>query len=303
MSTNRYSERDEGMPVMEFTRSTALAARFEYLDEAGSTNDELVQRAVGPDASAWPDLSVLVTGSQTSGRGRLGRTWTAPAGRSLAISLLVRPRLADGSALPADRLGWLPLLTGAAMTRAVRAAVRDHAERLAQTPDDDGAPGSIDVSLKWPNDVLVDGYKVSGILAELLPPVPGEEPGGVVIGAGLNLALDEHDLPTLTSTSILLVTGVAPDPDEVLAFYLEAFTELYRALLAADGDPEASGLHAEVTGLCGTLGREVRVELPGGDIMIGTAAAIDADGRLVVEDRESGESRAVSAGDVTHLRY
>ncbi|KQX06370.1 MULTISPECIES: biotin--[acetyl-CoA-carboxylase] ligase [unclassified Leifsonia] len=288
---------------MEFPRSTALAARFEYLEEAGSTNDEMVQRAVGPDAAAWPDLSVLVTGSQTSGRGRLGRTWSAPAGRSLAISLLVRPRLADGSALPADSLGWLPLLTGAAMTRAVRAAVRDHADKLAGTADEDGAPGSIDVSLKWPNDVLIDGYKVSGILAELLPPAVGEEPGGVVIGAGVNLALDEHDLPTITSTSILLVTGEAPDADAVLALYLDAFMELYRSFLAADGDPDASGLHAEVTALCGTLGREVRVELPGGDVLIGTAAAIDGDGRLVVEDRDSGDSRAVSAGDVTHLRY
>lgn len=305
ITPNRYSERDEGKPVMEFTRSAALAARFEYLDEAGSTNDELVQRAVGPDASGWPDLSVLVTGSQTSGRGRLGRTWTAPAGRSLAISLLVRPRLSDGSPLPADSLGWLPLLTGAAMTRAVRSVVATHAEAAVVTvdPDTDADPRSVTVDLKWPNDVLMDGYKVSGILAELLPPAAGEQPGGVVIGAGVNLALDEHDLPTLTSTSIMLVTGQTPDPDEVLSLYLAAFGELYGAFLATDGDPLASGLLAEVTELCSTIGREVRVELPGGDVLIGTAASIDADGRLVVDDRETGESRAVAAGDVTHLRY
>ncbi|MET0976568.1 MAG: biotin--[acetyl-CoA-carboxylase] ligase [Leifsonia sp.] len=288
---------------MDFTRSRELAAAFEYLDEAGSTNDELVERALGPDAADWPDLSVVVTDNQTMGRGRLGRVWMAPVGKSLAISVLVRPRLPDGSPFPADRLGWLPLLTGAAMTRAVRSIVRPFVDDLARAAAEDGAPGAVDVDLKWPNDVLISGYKVSGVLAELLPGVGASGTPGVVIGAGVNLAFDEHDLPTPTSTSLLLVTGAAPDPDEVLAAYLSAFIGLYRALVAAGGDPDASGLRAEVTALCGTIGREVRVELPGGDEVVGTAVGIDADGRLIVEDRENGEPLVVGAGDVTHLRY
>ncbi|PXA70108.1 biotin--[acetyl-CoA-carboxylase] ligase [Cryobacterium arcticum] len=279
---------------MEFPSSRGIGARFEYLAEAGSTNDVLVTRATGPDASGWPDLSVIVTDNQTSGRGRLGRSWSAPSGKALAISVLLRPRLADG-ALPANRFGWIPLLAGAAMTRAVRSVVA--AATPPTTAGEDEAPRH-EVTLKWPNDVLIDGYKVSGILTELLPDL-----SGVCVGAGLNLALDEHDLPTLTSTSLLLVTGVAPDPDAVLAAYLTELRDLTGVFLAAGADPVASGLHAEVSALCGTLGAPVRVELPGGHDLVGTAVALDADGRLIVEDQATGEPTAVAAGDVTHLRY
>ena len=154
------------------------------------------------------------------------------------------------------------------------------------------------VTLKWPNDVLIDGYKVSGILSELLPTADG-----LVIGAGLNVSLDEHDLPTLTSTSLSLVTGDNPDPDAVLAGYLTELSTLYRAFVAAAGDPVASGLFTTVTELCGTLGAQVRVELPGGDDLVGTATALDPSGRLIVRDQANDELQAVAAGDVTHLRY
>ena len=102
---------------MEFPISRGIGARFEYLAEAGSTNDVLVTGATGPDAAAWPDLSVIVTDNQTSGRGRLGRTWLAPSGKSLAISVLLRPKLETGP-LPPNRFGWFPLLAGAEIGRA-----------------------------------------------------------------------------------------------------------------------------------------------------------------------------------------
>jgi BirA family biotin operon repressor/biotin-[acetyl-CoA-carboxylase] ligase len=343
----------------EFELSRQAVARFEYLPEAGSTNDVLVEHATGTDAAAWPDLSVVVTDSQTRGRGRLGRSWLAPTGKSLAISVLLRPAvptadhadvsptsvtfpvesdLSAGNSRPekslsateplgVEHFGWFPLLAGAAMTIAVREVVdaataaaagtstaesnsrgngKAHASangrangkangRAAHEPDD--APRH-EVTLKWPNDVLIDGYKVSGILSELLPGADG-----LVIGAGLNVALDEHDLPTLTSTSLLLVTGSAPDPDAVLARYLTELGRLYRRYLAAGGDPVASGLLAEVTELCGTLGSPVRVELPGGADLVGTAVALDEHGRLIVRDQADNELQAVAAGDVTHLRY
>ena len=277
---------------MDFPISSGIGARFEYLDEAGSTNDVLVTRATGPDAHAWPDLSVVVTDNQTSGRGRLGRSWLAPSGKSLAISVLLRPRLESGP-LPANRYGWFPLLAGAAMTLAVRGVV----DAAAAPQGDDDAPRH-EVALKWPNDVLIDGYKVSGILSELLP-----DASGLCIGSGLNLALDEHDLPTLTSTSLMLVTGSVPDPDAVLAAYLTELRGLTAAFLTAGADPVASGLHERVSALCGTLGSPVRVELPGGNDLVGTAIGLDVDGRLIVEDQATGEPTAVAAGDVTHLRY
>ncbi|MFO7689593.1 MAG: biotin--[acetyl-CoA-carboxylase] ligase [Cryobacterium sp.] len=292
-------------PRSDFPLSRALAGRFEYLAEAGSTNDVLVSHATGTDAAAWPELSVVVTDNQTRGRGRLGRTWLAPTGKSLAISVLLRPALPDGQPLPSHRLGWFPLLAGAAMTRAVQAVVteglaataREAANRPVAEVREEEHPHHV-VTLKWPNDVLIDGYKVSGILSELLP-----DASGIVIGTGLNVSLDEHDLPTLTSTSLLLVTGAAPSLDAVLAGYLKQLFGLYRDFLAAGADPEASGLHAEVTERCGTLGTTVRVELPNGSDLIGRATGIDMLGRLVVADQNDEEPFAVAAGDVTHLRH
>ncbi|GGI47648.1 BirA family biotin operon repressor/biotin-[acetyl-CoA-carboxylase] ligase [Agromyces flavus] len=285
---------------MEWERSRAVVPRFEWLETAGSTNDVLREAATGPDAAGWPHGAVVVTDDQTRGRGRLGRTWLAPTGKTLAISVLLRPAAAAGpgagraTRLPADAFGWLPLIAGVAMTETVRDAV---AAASADRGGEDDGTGGVDVELKWPNDVLVSGYKACGILSELV----AED--AVVIGAGLNLTLDEHDLPTLTSTSLLLATGRRPDADAVLSGYLSRLLDLVDRFIASGGDPSASGVAERVAAVCGTLGHEVRVELPGGGELVGVAERLDDDGRLVVRDRENGEPQAVAAGDVTHLRY
>jgi BirA family biotin operon repressor/biotin-[acetyl-CoA-carboxylase] ligase len=286
---------------MDVPRSAALVPRLEVLDTAGSTNAELVERATGADAGAWPDLSVIVTDHQTAGRGRLGRSWSAPVGTSLAISVLLRPgrepvefvavpaapalgycpavpiATADtGPEVTVDSLGWIPLLAGLATTRAVRSL---------------GAAAT----LKWPNDVLIGDKKVSGILSELLPGA-----AGVVVGIGLNVSIPADELPVDTATS-LLIEGVTTDADAALAAFLTEFTSVYRAFVAAAGDVQASGLRAEVVEACETVGRSVRVQLPAGEPLLGTATDIDESGRLVVE--ANGRRTAVAAGDVTHLRY
>jgi BirA family biotin operon repressor/biotin-[acetyl-CoA-carboxylase] ligase len=282
---------------MDLPQSRAAVPRLEFLATAGSTNDELREAATGPSASAWPHGSVIVTDDQTHGRGRMGRTWLAPTGKTLAISVLLRPELPGGGPFPPEAYGWLPLIAGAAMTEAVRRAVDAAASVSGGEAEEEDGTGGVDVQLKWPNDVLVSGYKICGILSELLP-----ESGAVVVGAGLNLTLDEHDLPTLTSTSLLLVTGVRPDADAVLADYLSGFLGLVRAFVEHGGDAAASGIAGRVSELCGTLGTEVRVSLPGDRELLGVAERLDRDGRLVVRDG-NGEPQAVAAGDVTHLRY
>jgi BirA family biotin operon repressor/biotin-[acetyl-CoA-carboxylase] ligase len=249
-------------------RSAALVSRLEVLEEAGSTNTELVARA----ASGWPDRSVLVTDTQTAGRGRLGRSWTAPPGTSLAISVLVRP------AIPRDRYGWLSLLAGAAMTQAVRS--------LGAVPD-----------LKWPNDVLIGGRKVCGVLAEALP-----DGSGAVLGAGLNHRIPAEALPVPTATS-LLAEGVPDDPDAAVAAYLERLAALLDAFEGAGGDPERSGLRAAVEAVCGTIGAPVSVQLPDGRAVTGRATGLDDDGRLIVAQDRDPSPLVVAAGDVTHLRY
>jgi BirA family biotin operon repressor/biotin-[acetyl-CoA-carboxylase] ligase len=263
---------------MDLPLTAALVPRLEILAHAGSTNDELARRVREDGSDAWPDRSVVLTDDQRGGRGRLGRVWTVPPGTSLAVSVLLRPVTPSGGPLPLQAYGWLPLLAGAALAESLR--------ELGVAAD-----------VKWPNDVLIGGRKVSGILAELLP--SGD---AVILGTGVNLRQRAEELPTDRSTSLALVGLADPDPDTVLVGYLRAFGTLYDAYLEASGDAEASGLRAAVTERCVTLDSSVRVELPGGDVLTGTAERIDADGRLVVRPTDGGAPVAVAAGDVTHVR-
>lgn len=265
---------------MEHPLARAVAPQLEWRDSCPSTNTDLVRRAAD-----LPDLAVLATADQTAGRGRLDRVWSAPAGASLAVSIFVR---LDPAALDPQRLGWLPLLAGVAMTRAVREL---------------GVAGA---GLKWPNDVLVHGRKLSGVLTELTP-------HGVVIGAGLNLTLREDQLPVPTATSLALegvATAAASDhdnaadaalTDRALAAFLRETFDLVAQWRAA---PTAAAMRALVEPVLATLGRAVRVDQPGLPPLRGTAEALDDDGRLLVRPAEPSSSLvAVSAGDVTHLRY
>jgi BirA family biotin operon repressor/biotin-[acetyl-CoA-carboxylase] ligase len=277
---------------MELPQSIDQAATLSVLATIGSTNDELVRRAA---AGELPEFSVVLTTDQTAGRGRLGRVWVAPAGKTIAVSVLLRPRLAGpsdgsaGAALGLEHFGWLPLLAGIAMTRSVVERVPEHR-----------------VTLKWPNDVQIDGAKVAGILAELLP-------GGdaVVIGVGVNLTIEREELPTETSTSLLLngsdLTGddSAGDKlaDAVLSAFLRELKSDYRRFLEHGADPEASGVRAALLALCSTIGQRVKVQLPGGTTLVGEAIDVDRSGRLMVRDVSNGVVQAVAAGDVTHLRY
>ncbi|KQP97606.1 MULTISPECIES: biotin--[acetyl-CoA-carboxylase] ligase [unclassified Rathayibacter] len=254
---------------MQLPLSRSVSPQVLWLESAGSTNDELRERA-SSGAAAWPHLSVVATDDQRAGRGRLGRVWQAPPGRTLAASTLV-----DASGLPSAALGWLPLLAGAALAGALAPLV------------------DVPVSVKWPNDVLLEGRKVAGILAERLAD------GRVVVGTGVNLILGEEELPVPTATSLALAGSRETGADAVLAAFLTEFQALLAPILSL-GDAEASGAASVVRSRCATLGRPVRVELPDGGTAEGTAVDIDGDGRLVVE--QGGARRSFSSGDVTHLR-
>ncbi|PZQ89673.1 MAG: biotin--[acetyl-CoA-carboxylase] ligase [Leifsonia xyli] len=263
---------------MSFDRSRGVAHTLYEVASSSSTNTELAARA---DREGMGDLTVLLTRYQSAGRGRLGRSWTAPPGASVAASVLLRPRLSDGQPPAPDRLGWLPLIAGASMAEAIGQALPARA-----------------VGLKWPNDVLVDGRKICGILAELLPAGTG-----VVIGAGVNTRMTAEELPVPTATS-LAVEGAQVDDaleDAVLAAYLAGLRDRMARYLAAGTDADASGIRSEVRSVCLTLGRSVSVELPDGGALRSTAVDLDPDGRLVVVD-EDGTTRSVAAGDVTHVR-
>ncbi len=273
-------------PVPTLLPRAAAAVRsagavLETPARTGSTNADLLAVAVDR-----PHGSVVATLDQTAGRGRLDRTWSAPAGQTLAASLLVRADLDDR-----DR-GWLPLVAGAAMRDAVSAVLPDGAEAGSAS-----RPSEPRVVVKWPNDVLVDGRKVCGILCQVAPD------GSVVVGAGVNCTIPADALPTPTATS-LTVAGAAGDAqalaDAVLVAFHTAVLEAVAALVT--GGPAADVVRSRVRAACGTIGRRVRLELPDGTVEEADATGIDDDGRITIRDRD-GAVRGVAVGDLTHLRY
>jgi len=262
------------LEAMELKLSSEFASRIEYLPETGSTNTDLLSFAV-KNPELWTDFSVLLTENQIAGRGRLDREWVAKPGAGLAVSVLLRPKR-----FGIESFGWLPLLAGLAMKNAVASLIEQ-----AQ------------VSLKWPNDVLVNGEKISGLLAEVLP--SGD---GVVIGAGLNLTQSKEELPIPNATSLKIHGVEGFELDDVLVRYLASFKRLYEELSDASGDPELSGLRSSVQAACSSIGANVKVMLPDGSEFSGKGVGLDNTGRLLVAMNDPLEIRAVAAGDIQHLR-
>ncbi|MFJ7773554.1 biotin--[acetyl-CoA-carboxylase] ligase [Streptomyces yangpuensis] len=248
-----------------------LWTSVEVVASTGSTNTDLATRA-----AELPEGAVLVAEEQSAGRGRLDRSWVAPARSGLFFSVLFKP----GDAVPQEQWGWLTLLAGVATATGLSRAA------------------GVDTALKWPNDLLVsvegEERKAGGILAE-------RTADGIVVGIGLNVTLTEEELPVPAAGSLLLAKATVTDREPLLKAVLRSLEEWYGNWRAAGGDPAASGLQETYAAGCATLGRHVRAELPGGRTLTGTAEAVDTDGRLVIRTAE-GTHEAVGAGDVVHLR-
>ncbi|WP_432561836.1 biotin--[acetyl-CoA-carboxylase] ligase [Kineococcus sp. SYSU DK003] len=236
-------------------------SRLDVVASTGSTNADLVAEEHAPHGA------VLVADHQAAGRGRLGRTWSAPPRSSLAVSVLLRPQR------PVEDWALLPLVTGV--------AVVDALEGLG-----------VRARLKWPNDVLVEGPdrpgKLCGILAEA-------RPDRVVLGAGLNVSLRADELPVETATSLLLAGARSYDRDTVLRRYLRALR--VRVDRWAAGESPLAAYRA----VSATIGADVRAHLPDGSALEGRAVDVDDDGRLLVEGSGGARTR-LAAADVVHLR-
>lgn len=309
MTTDSLPGGEGHRPVLDAARlNGALAPRpglwreIRVVGATGSTNADLLAEA---RTGAGEGL-VLVAEAQTAGRGRMGRRWISPPGRALTFSVLLRP------AVQAGLLGWVPLLAGVAVASALR-----------QT-------AGVDTRLKWPNDVLADGAKIAGILAERWG-------SAIVVGTGINVLQQRGELPVPTATSLLVAqgprvaaaqaagagsaaaraagavemqgAGPAEGPadgadvrERLLTAVLDELARRYRAWLDQPhpGDADGCGLREEYLRRSGTVGAPVTVMLPGGQNLTGTAAGIDAAGRLEIRTRTGLVQ--VSAGDVVHLR-
>ncbi len=239
----------------------------EVLDEVASTNAEAARRA----HDGAPDGLVIAAEHQTAGRGRLDRTWQTPRGSAVVFSLLLRPEA------PTRSWPWLPLLTGYAVDKALRAS-------------------GLDAGVKWPNDVLIGDKKVAGILVERIDTPDGP---AAVVGVGINVGLRPDELPVPTATSLEIELGRPVDRTDVLVVALNAVREAVDAW-EMGGDLNGMRLQESYAAACVTVGRDVRVELPDGTALAGRAVEVDPTGQLVVE--HDGVRTAVAAGDVVHVR-
>ncbi|GII53228.1 biotin--[acetyl-CoA-carboxylase] ligase [Planotetraspora thailandica] len=249
----------------DLVRPGSLWSALTVVERTGSTNADLAKLV----REGAREGAVLIAESQFAGRGRLGRVWTAPPRSGLTFSVLLRPEV------PPARQGWLSLLVAVAAASAVR--------RIAE----------LDVRLKWPNDLLVGERKLAGILAERVDTA-------VVVGVGLNVSIRQQELPVERATSLAVEGAASTDRATLLPAILKEIESHYREWIEADGDADACGLRAAYLASSGTVGQEVRVELPGERLLTGLATGVDQAGHLIVQAK--GKEHSLSAGDVVHVR-
>lgn len=258
-----------------------------WVAEIPSTNTELLERA----RRGALEGEVIIADLQTAGRGRRGRTWTAPAGTSLMMSILLRPPATALS--PSD---------ASLATSALALATRNAVAGLAD----------VNLEIKWPNDLVVAapfdhrleadiGYrKVAGILTETL--IQNASIDALVIGMGINTSwgVVPAELQSI-ATSLDVLSGSSIDRNALALDILKNLEIEYTSLLRPNGKQQ---LLQEVKKHSGTLGKQVRVQLgtePKIHQIVGRAVDLDGSGQLVLET-ENNEVQVVAAGDVEHLR-
>jgi len=239
--------------------------RRESFKEIPSTNTYLVERA----RAGEPAGLVVRADFQSAGRGRLDRKWEAPPRSGLMVSILLRPELPES----ARHLANIAVALAAREAVLILSGVR---------PD-----------LKWPNDLLLDGRKVGGLLAEFV--VDENNESAIVVGCGINLTWDGP--PEVHATSLRTASGVTISLENLLDMILRSLDTRSHDLNSEEGRQR---LQAEYRDALVTLGQSVRVQTGRGDIF-GVATDVDSDGRLSVLDAVGGQ-HLVSIGDVVHLR-
>ncbi len=243
-----------------------LVDQVDWLDQVASTNHYLAQQP--------PSLGsrVVASWNQTQGVGRMGRAWVSPPGGSLALSVELGPSLMPVGHSDTWR-GVLPLMVGSELLQAIGTI-------------------SDDVSMKWPNDVHIGGKKVAGILGEI------PSASRVIVGVGLNVWLEDDQLPTPQSTSLALHGLENPKQLETL---IRTFLTGLITTLQNSRENVSPAIWESIRGALATLGCAVQVSYPDGRGLRGLAVDIDHAGCLLVKS-ENAETHTISAGDIEHLR-
>lgn len=250
--------------ALDGLRGLRLRGPFVYKDITGSTNDDAREAAL----DGISEGAVFIAEEQSHGRGRQGRRWVQTRGQSLLFSVVLRPAL--------DLKLW-PLLSN--MTAV---AVAEAVSSLC----------GLEAATKWPNDVLVGGRKIAGILVE------ARAPEFAIVGIGVNLLQETHDFPpevSGTAASLAMASAEAPEREAVLAAILNHLDDNYHLLL----DGQAAAVVERQRRIESTLGRQVVVDL-GSEQITGEAVGLAPAGGLVI-DTGTGQ-RLVTSGEVVRVR-
>jgi BirA family biotin operon repressor/biotin-[acetyl-CoA-carboxylase] ligase len=240
-----------------------------YFEQTGSTNDIAREHA----RQGANEGLLVIAEEQTAGRGRLNRSWWAPPGTCLLMSLLLRPPIA------ASQSGWLTMCLGLSAVEGIEDAT------------------GVRAGLKWPNDLVLGGRKLGGMLAEA--ELDGERVAYAVLGLGLNVnvAFDPVSSPPElvdTATSLLSELGRAVDRAALLAAILVRFEDRYARLLTRESP------HLDWAAQLVTLGQQVAVSSTD-NVLHGVATGVTSEGALVVRDA-AGQEHVIWSGDVTSVR-
>jgi BirA family biotin operon repressor/biotin-[acetyl-CoA-carboxylase] ligase len=238
-------------------------------DSMPSTQDAARRLA----ADGAPHGMLIWALEQTAGRGRLDRAWLSPAGAGLWFSLILRPPVRP------DQVAFLSIVAGVGVAEGLRTST------------------TIDVRLKWPNDLLVADRKLGGILAEAA--VAGDTVNWVVLGVGINLQPLPGEAPhdvRAHATSLAEVTGARLDPAELLAQILMSTEQRFDEYI----ERGPAGVRSRWVELSDTIGRKVRADLDGRQVE-GEAIDLGPDGSLLLRAPD-GSTMPVASGEVIHLR-
>ena len=201
---------------------------------------------------------VIVADFQSAGRGRLTRSFQAPRGSALLFSFYIKP------GRNRSEWGWIPLIAGLSVAQSLSGA---------------------DARVKWPNDILINERKISGLIAQVID-------DGIVIGIGINVGMQLNELPVPQATSLAIEGTISISRNELLAEYLNKFEKNF-----IKWDSGSDEIRADYEAASATLGQKVEVHHPDGRIQTGIAASISPGGELVLADQTH-----VLAADIIHLR-
>ena len=255
--------------LLECLKHNQIVTNIHYYQEVDSTNTIACRLALGGAREG----EVVVADAQTKGKGRLDRTWQSPPGSNLYASMILRPKISPAMA------PQITLMAGVAV-----------AEFLSGC-----CPG--DVSIKWPNDVLLRGKKVCGILTEMKAAAGSVD--FIILGIGLNINMNHQDFdPSLrdAATSLKIETGVVYDRLDVASKLFDFIEKWYKVFLSTGfiGLRDTWLRHADI------LGKRIKVVFKD-EFQTGIVTGIDDDGTIMMKD-ENGVNQRVIAGDVHLLR-